>query len=172
MPKSTAVWLIDNTGLTFEQIANFCGLHLLEVQAIADEAIGKIAPFDPTTHGQLTKEEIARCEQDPSAQLHMIESTVEQFRQRGQKYLSRVKRQSRPNAILWLLKEYPIITDKKICDLLGTTKNTVEAIRNKSYKLYGNLKAQHPVTLGLCSQIELDALVSSIQSKGDNHKNV
>lgn len=163
MPKSTAVWLIDNTTLTFEQIADFCGLHLLEIQAIADDAIGRIASFDPTIHGQLTREEIARCEQDPSASLQRIVSTVEQFRHKVTKYMPKAKRQIRPNGILWLLKEYPIIADTKICNLLGTTKNTVAAIRNKSYKNYGELKAQHPVKLGLCSQIEFDTVVASIQ---------
>lgn len=163
MPKSTAVWLIDNTTLTFQQIADFCGLHLLEIQAIADDAVGKIAPFDPTAHGQLTREEIQRCEQNPEMKLRMVPSAVEQLRNTGTKYMPRAKRQNRPNGILWLIKEHPIITDTKICNLVGTTKSTVEAIRNKSYKNYGELKAQHPVKLGLCSQIEFDAVVASAE---------
>jgi hypothetical protein len=160
MPKSTAVWLIDNTSLTFEQIADFCGLHILEVQAIADDSVGKIAPFDPTAHGQLTKSEIERCERDPAARLVIMVSTVEHIRTGGAKYIPRARRQDRPNGILWLIKEYPNISDSKICQLLGTTKSTVESIRNKSYKEYSNLKAQNPVKLGLCSQIEFDAVVS------------
>jgi uncharacterized protein len=163
MPKSTAVWLIDNTTLTFKQIADFCDLHLLEIQAIADDSIGRVAPFDPTIHGQLTREEIARCEQNPSASLERIAGVVEHFRHKVAKYMPKAKRQIRPNGILWLLKEYPIIADAKICNLLGTTKSTVTAIRNKSYKNYGELKAQHPVKLGLCSQIEFDAVVASTQ---------
>lgn len=160
MPKSTAVWLIDNTALTFEQISTFCGLHILEIQAIADDSIGKVAPFDPTKHGQLTLEEISRCEQDPNAQLQTAQSMVERLRT-GPKYMPRSKRQERPNGILWLLKEHPEIETSKICKLLGTTKSTVESIRNKSYKSYSTLKPQNPVKLGLCSQVEFDALLKT-----------
>lgn len=167
MPKSTAVWLIDNTTLTFEQIAEFCGLHMLEIQAIADASVGKLAPFDPITHGQLTKEEIKRCEQDSSAQLKIAISNVEQIRQKGTKYLPLVKRQDRPNGILWLVKEYPKIPDVQICKLLGSTKNTVEAIRKKSYKNYASLKAENPVKLGLCSQVEFEMLLSSLAPSTD-----
>ncbi|MCP5322634.1 MAG: DUF1013 domain-containing protein [Candidatus Paracaedibacteraceae bacterium] len=167
MPKSTAVWLIDNTALTFEQIAEFCGLHILEIQAIADDSVGKIAPFDPTSHSQLTKEEIERCEKNPSAKLMLTVSTVEQFRQKGPKYLSRAKRQDRPNGILWLVKEFPNISDIQVCKLLGTTKSTVESIRNKTYKSYSALKAQSPVKLGLCNQVELDAALSSVSQSDD-----
>lgn len=163
MPKSTAVWLIDNTALTFEQIADFCNLHILEVQALADGSVGKIAPFDPTTHSQLTKEEIIRCEQDASARLRLTTSTVEQIRQKGPKYIARIKRQDRPNGILWLVKEHPTINDKQICKLLGSTKSTVESIRNKSYKNYKALKAQNPIKLGLCTQIEFDVVLLSTQ---------
>lgn len=160
MPKSTAVWLIDNTALTFEQIATFCGLHILEIQALADDSIGKVAPFDPTKHGQLTPEEINRCEKDSTAQLQTAQSMVERLRT-GPKYMPRSKRQERPNGILWLLKEHPEIATAKICKLLGTTKSTVESIRNKSYKSYNSLKAQNPIKLGLCSQIEFDAILKT-----------
>jgi uncharacterized protein len=167
MPKSTAVWLIDNTSLTFQQIANFCGLHILEIQALADDSISKVAPFDPTKHGQLTKEEITRCEADPLAQLQTAQSMVERLRT-GPKYMPRSKRQERPNGILWILKEYPDIQTSKICKLLGTTKSTVESIRNKSYKSYSTLKPQDPIKLGLCSQVEFETLLGTTITHKDS----
>lgn len=159
MPKSTAAWLIDNTVLTFEQIAEFCSLHMLEVQAMADDSIGVMSPFDSIAHNQLTKEEIARCERDPNARLRIIQSTADQLQEKHDKAFAKTIRQERPNGILWLVKQYPQITDIVISRLLHTTKSTVEAIRNKSYKNYSALKPQSPVALGLCEQADLDAVL-------------
>lgn len=159
MPKSTAVWLVDHTALTFEQISEFCGLHMLEVQAIADESIGSISPFDPIANNQLTKEEIVRCEQDASARLHIMQSTVDQMQEKHDKALAKTIKQERPNGVLWLVKQHPQVTDIVISKLLHTTKSTVEAIRNKSYKNYSALKPQSPVALGLCQQEDLDAIL-------------
>lgn len=157
MPRSTAVWLIDHTMLTFEQIAEFCGMHMLEIQAIADDAVGKIAPFDPIAHGQLAKDEIQRCEQDAGAKLTMRISDVELLRQQHPAS-PKLKRLDRPNSILWVLKQHPGLSDKQISDLLHTTKSTVEAIRKKTYKNYNALKPDSPVKIGICSQIDLDNL--------------
>lgn len=163
MPKSTTAWLVDNTTLTFEQIANFCGLHMLEVQAIADDTTGKITPFDPVAHTQLTKEEIIRCEQDPTAKLTISASAAEQLRQKEAKQAAVAKRQDRPNGILWLVKQHPAVTDIVVSKLLHSTKSTVETIRNKSYKNYNTLRPQNPVSLGLCDQTELDAILSQFE---------
>lgn len=159
MPKSTTAWLVDNTTLTFEQIAEFCGLHILEVQAIADDATGKITPFDPIEHSQLTRQEIARCEQGPTARLQITDVAAEQIKQKESQHISRVKRQDRPNGILWLIKQHPEVTDIVVSKLLHTTKSTVESIRNKSYKNYSALRPQNPVTLGLCEQVDLDSVL-------------
>ena len=161
MPKSTTAWLVDNTTLTFEQIAEFCGLHILEVQSIADDSTGKVTPFDPIAHSQVTREEIIRCEQDPAARLHITEMAAEQLKQKGAKLVSRTKRQDRPNGILWLIQQHPKISDSIVSKLLHTTKSTVESIRNKSYKNYTALKPQNPVTLGLCEQVDLDDILMS-----------
>lgn len=159
MPKSTADWLINNTTLTFEQISSFCGLHMLEVQAIADDTASKITPFDPIAHMQLTKAEIIRCEKDPEARLIISAGAAEQFKQKEAKHASKVKRQDRPNGILWIVRQHPEVTDIVVSKLLHTTKSTVEAIRNKSYKNYSALHPQNPVSLGLCNQVELDAVL-------------
>jgi hypothetical protein len=157
MPKSTAAWLVDNTTLTFEQIAEFCGLHILEVQSIADDPTGKIAPFDPIAHSQLSRQEIARCEQNSAARLQITDVAAEQIKQKESKLISRVKRHDRPNGILWLILRHPDVADNVISKLLRATKSTVESIRNKSYKNYTSLTPQNPVTLGLCEQVDLDS---------------
>ncbi len=158
MPKSTAAWLIENTALTFDQIAAFCQLHKLEIQSLADQTIATVSPFNPVDHGQLTNEEIKRCEANAEATLTLnVQDNDAIFRKKDPKYIPRAKRQDRPSAILWIINQYPDMPDKVICDLLGTTKSTVESIRNKSYKSYKDLSAQHPVKLGLCSQVEFDA---------------
>lgn len=162
MPKATTAWLVDNTTLTFEQIAEFCGLHILEVQSIADDSTGKVTPFDPIAHSQLTRQEIVRCEQDPTARLHITEMAAEQLKQKGSKQVSRMKRQDRPNGILWVILQHPKISDIVVSKLLHTTKSTVESIRNKSYKNYSALKPQNPVTLGLCEQADLDDVLMSL----------
>lgn len=159
MSKSTAMWLIDHTTLTFEQIAEFCGLHMLEVQAMADDSIGSLSPFDPIANNQLTKEEISRCEQDPNARLRIMQSTVDQLQEKHDKALAKTIKQERPNGVLWLVKEHPQVADIVISKLLHTTKSTVEAIRNKSYKNYNALKPQNPAALGLCEQADLDAIL-------------
>ncbi len=165
MPKSTTAWLVDNTTLTFEQIAEFCGLHILEVQSIADDSTGKVTPFDPIAHSQLTRQEIVRCEQDPTARLQITEVAAEQLKQKGAKQVSRVKRQDRPNGILWVIKQHPELTDSVVSKLLHTTKSTVESIRSKSYKNYNTLKPQNPVTLGLCEQVDLDSVLMPLMNE-------
>jgi hypothetical protein len=142
MPKATAVWLVDNTALTFDQISEFCGLHALEVQAIAD---GEVAPgmqgLDPTSNGQLTKEEVARCEADPSAQLEISKPTVPlpKARQKGARYTPISKRQDRPDAIAWLLRTYPEVSDAQISRLIGTTKPTINSVRDKTHRNMPNI---------------------------------
>jgi uncharacterized protein len=165
MPKSTTAWLVDNTTLTFEQIAEFCGLHILEVQSIADDSTGKVTPFDPIAHSQLTRQEIVRCEQDSTARLHITEVAAEQLRQKASKQVSRVKRQDRPNGILWMIKHHPELTDSVVSKLLHTTKSTVASIRNKSYKNYQTLTAQNPVNLGLCEQVDLDSVLMLVMNE-------
>lgn len=168
MPKATAVWLIDNTALTFEQVAEFCGLHVLEVQGIADGevAIG-IVGLDPVANGQLSRGEIARCEADKSARLSLVKTDVPQPRRRtrGARYTPVSKRGDRPNAIAWMLKFHPEISDSQIQKLLGTTKATINAIRDRSHWNAQNIKPQDPVSLGICSQIDLDGVVRSARER-------
>ena len=161
MPKATAVWLVDNTGLTFTQIAEFCGLHTLEVQGIADgEVAMNIAGLDPVTGGQLTREEIARCEADPEARLQLRESNMPAPKKRkGPRYTPVSKRQDRPDAIAWLVRYHPELKDSQISNLVGTTKPTINAIRDRTHWNIANLKPTDPVALGLCTQIELDEAV-------------
>ncbi|GAB4360007.1 MAG: DUF1013 domain-containing protein [Oricola sp.] len=159
MPKATAVWLVDNTALSFDQIANFCKLHPLEVKAIADgESAQGIKGLDPITTGQLTREEIAKGESDPNYQLKLAQSkyVVPERRKKGPRYTPVSKRQDRPNAILWLVRNHPELKDAQISRLVGTTKNTIEQIRNRTHWNSANLQPVDPVALGLCSQIDLD----------------
>ncbi|MCT8997833.1 DUF1013 domain-containing protein [Chelativorans intermedius] len=163
MPKATAVWLVDNTALTFDQIAEFCNLHPLEVSAIADgEAAQGIKGMDPVMTGQLTREEIARGEADPNHKLKLSEPKVRvpETKRKGPRYTPLSKRQDRPNAILWLVRNHPELKDAQISRLVGTTKSTIEQIRNRTHWNSANLVPMDPVTLGLCSQIELDMEVS------------
>jgi len=165
MPKGTAVWLIDNTALTFDQIAQFCGLHVLEVQALADDqsSVGMIG-VDPIKMGQLTAEEIERCSKNPSAHLLLTSSTVPQLRKKAKKkYVPLLKRQDRPDAVAWLLKYYPEMPDSVICSLLSTTKSTVASIRGRTHSRMNELKPRDPVLLGFCSQVELDAAIASLK---------
>ena len=160
MPKATAVWLVDNTSLTFDQIADFCKLHPLEVKGIADgEVAAGIRGHDPITSGQLTREEIARAEADPDHSLALAKSKVrvpEIKRARGPRYTPLSRRQDRPNAILWLLRNHPELKDAQIMRLVGTTKTTLQAVRDRTHWNSANLQPLDPVTLGLCSQIDLD----------------
>ena len=155
MPKATAVWLVENTTLTFKQIATFCNLHELEVKGIADGDVAKgIKAYNPILAGQLTREEINICSKDPNRNLNLIERAEEvQVKERKKpKYTPLSKRQDRPDAALWLLKNYQEFTDGQISKLVGSTKGTVSLIRKRSYWNFSSLKAKDPVILGLCSQ--------------------
>jgi hypothetical protein len=169
MPKATAVWLVDNTSLTFEQIAEFCGLHVLEVKGIADGDVAHgIKGMDPISSGQLSREEIALAERNPSHSLKLSEPKVEVPEvktKKGPRYTPVSRRQDRPNAILWLLKNHPELKDSQIMRLVGTTKPTIIAIRERTHWNSPNLQAQDPVTLGLCSQIDLDAEVKKAAAR-------
>lgn len=160
MPKATAVWLVDNTTLTFEQIAEFCGLHVLEVQAIADGEVAEgIVGLDPVGNGQLTRAEITRCEGDSSATLTLAESDLPrpEARPKGARYTPVSRRQDRPDAIAWLVKYHPELTDAQIARLIGTTKPTITAVRERTHWNTGNIRPRDPVTLGLCTQTDLNA---------------
>lgn len=172
MPKATAVWLIQNTALTFEQIADFCGLHVMEVQGIADGEVAKgIIGIDPVVSGQIEKDEIHRCEKDPKATLKLSEAALKLNHQTKQqsksKYTPVARRQDKPDAITWLLKHCPEMTDAQIVKLIGTTKGTIEAVRSKSHWNAQNIKSKDPVLLGLCSQSELDRVYAIAKRKAE-----
>ncbi|MER2535684.1 MAG: DUF1013 domain-containing protein [Rhizobiaceae bacterium] len=159
MPKATAVWLVDNTALSFDQIAQFCGLHPLEVKAIADgESAQGIKGMDPIMTGQLTREEIARAEKEPNHKLKLSDPKVRvpESKRKAPRYTPLSKRQDRPNAILWLVRNHPELKDAQISRLVGTTKSTIEQIRERKHWNAANLQPMDPVMLGLCSQIDLD----------------
>jgi hypothetical protein len=160
MPKATAVWLVENTALSFDQIADFCKLHPLEVKAVADgDAAQGIKGLDPIQTGQLTREEIERAEHDPDLRLKVAEPKVrlpEAKKKKGPRYTPVSRRQDRPNAILWLVRNHPELKDSQIMRLVGTTKSTIQAIRERTHWNASNLSPLDPVTLGLCSQIDLD----------------
>ena len=165
MPKATSVWLVDNTTLTFEQIAQFTGLHALEIQAIADGEIGtNIQPYNPINNGIISQAELERCQKDPSATLQTLELDIPVLkRNRSSRYIPITKRSAKPNAIAWLVKHHPTMKDKQIIQLLGTTKGTIDKIKNDPY--YRNTKAskpQSPVELGLCAKHILDEIVSNL----------
>ncbi len=161
MPKATAVWLVDNTSLSFEQIAEFCKLHPLEVKGIADgEVASGIKGLDPVTTGQLTREEIELAQKNPAHKLKMAERKVRlpetRRTKRGPRYTPVSRRQDRPNAILWLVRNHPELKDAQIMRLVGTTKNTIQQVRERTHWNSNNLTPMDPVTLGLCTQIDLD----------------
>jgi uncharacterized protein len=159
MPKATAVWLVDNTALSFDQIAGFCRLHPLEVKAIADgDAAQGIKGMDPINTGQLTRDEISAAEKDPDHKLKMAEAKVRvpEAKRKGARYTPLSKRQDRPNAILWLVRNHAELKDAQISRLVGTTKSTIEQVRNRTHWNSSNLAPMDPVTLGICSQIDLD----------------
>lgn len=166
MPKATAVWLLDNTALSFDQIAEFCKLHPLEVKAIADgDSAQGIKGLDPVATGQLTREQIAAAEADPSASLKLVDPKVPltgtaSGGKKGPRYTPVSRRQDRPNAILWLVRNHPELKDAQIMRLVGTTKTTIAAIRDRTHWNAANLAPMDPVTLGLTSQIELDMEVA------------
>lgn len=168
MPKATAVWLVDNTTLTFRQIADFVGLHELEVQAIADGdvAIG-MQGSDPVKAGAIAAEEIARCEGDTNAMLQPAKANIPQpkARQKGARYTPVSKRGDRPNAIAWLVKNYPELSDAQISKLIGTTKPTINSVRDRSHWNSANIKAENPVSLGLCSAVDLEKVVAVARAR-------
>ena len=175
MRKATAVWLLDNTTLTFRQIASFCGLHELEVSGIADgEVASGIRGIDPIINSQLTAEEIKRCEADEQLDLHLFKNpaAVGEKKSRGPKYTPLSKRQDKPAAIAWLVKFHPEITDGQISKLIGTTKNTIKAIRERTHWNINNLTPTDPVILGLCKQIELQKILDKIPREKSNEKKV
>jgi uncharacterized protein len=169
MPKATAVWLVDNTSLTFEQIADFCGMHPLEVKGIADEDVAKgIKGIDPVGSGQLTREQIEEAEADPNIRLKIAPAKYKMppvKQKKTPRYTPVSKRQDKPDAIYWLLRNHPELTDADLMKLIGTTKATIAKIRERGHWNSQNIKAVDPVTLGLCTQIELDFVVGRAASR-------
>ncbi len=168
MQKATAVWLVDNTTLTFTQIAEFCGLHELEVNGIADGEVAQgIKGFDPIVNRQLTPEEIRRCERDPKAKLRLMRNPAAEgeTKRKGPRYTPLSKRQERPAAIAWLVKFHPELSDGAISKLVGTTKPTIESIRDRTHWNIANIVPVDPVALGMCKQVELDAAVAKAVAK-------
>ncbi len=170
MPKSTAIWLIENTTLTLTQIAEFCGFHELEIQAIADEeSTHGMMGVSPIVMGQLTQEEIERCQRDTTQKLHIHEILADAILResvrkkdasnKGGRYTPRARRGDRPDAIAWILKQCPSITDAEVIRLVGTTKPTIEAIRNRTHWNMTNIKPRSPAVLGFCVQEELDKVI-------------
>ena len=173
MPKATAVWLVENTTLTFQQIANFCDMHPLEVQGIADGEVSVgIMGKDPVGSGQLSRDEITRCESDETAAMQVLKSKngINSSRRRGPRYTPVSKRQERPNAISWLMKYHPDLRDPQIARLLGTTKTTIVAVRDRTHWNIINIKPQDPVLLGICKQVELEAEVLKAAKAKANKK--
>ena len=167
MPRATAVWLVENTTLTFRQIGDFCELHELEIQAIADGDVGNIMGISPVETGQLTEEEIKRCEADTKARLEAapMERNVKLKNAKAKKVLSPSQRGDKPAAILWVIKNCPDLKDTQICKLIGTTKPTIEAIRNGTHRDMAVLRPKNPVTIGLCSEKDLDNALIIARSK-------
>ncbi|CAN5229987.1 DUF1013 domain-containing protein [soil metagenome] len=166
MPHATASWLVDNTALSFEQIAEFCGLHILEVQAIADDtAATKYTGRDPVRAHELTNDEIQRGEKNPDYRLKMLAGPDPVRRTKGPRYTPVSKRQDKPDGIAWILRNHAEVSDGAIGKLIGTTRTTIQAIRERSHWNISNITPKDPVTLGLCSQRELDALVAKAAKK-------
>jgi hypothetical protein len=168
MAKATAVWLVDNTTLSFKQIADFCGLHELEVQGIADGDVATgVKGFDPIANNQLVQEEIDAGEKDPMHKLKLKfnAAAVGEEKRRGPRYTPLSKRQDRPASILWLVKFHPELTDGQISKLVGTTKPTIQSIRERTHWNISNIQPIDPVALGLCKQSELDAIVQKAAAK-------
>ncbi len=167
MPKATAVWLIDKTALTFEQIAAFCGMHPLEIQAIADGEVAQgINGYDPVANKQVTAEDIARCEGNPELRLKLLPPSDPHLRKgKGGRYTPVAKRNDRPDAIAYLLRSYPHLTDAQIIKLLGTTKDTIQKIRDRSHWNSSNIKPRDPVILGLCKQSDLNDAVQTANDR-------
>ena len=167
MPKATAIWLVENTSLSFKQIANFCGMHELEIKGIADGEVGAgIKGLNPITNNQLTKEEIDRCSDDSDLELQIIKNEVsaktEQSKKK-KKYTPLSKRQDRPDAVYWLIRNHPELKDSQVARLVGSTKSTIDAIRNRTHWNMTNIRPQDPIGLGLCKQIELDEAIAKAE---------
>ena len=167
MPKATAVWLIDKTALTFAQIADFCGMHPLEIQAIADGEVAQgIVGYDPVANSQVTAEEIRRCEADPAGRLKLLTTSLPgPKKQRGARYTPVAKRNDRPDAIAFLLRNFPQLTEAQVGKLLGTTKDTIQKVRERTHWNSANIKPRDPVILGLCSQTDLNAAVTQANDR-------
>ena len=166
MPKATAVWLVENTTLTFKQIAEFCGMHELEIQAIADgDVASNIMGLSPIANGQLTDDEIKKGEKDSSYSIQLQSNPeIERLMQKGVRYVSQSKRGDRPSGIAWIVKHHPEISDAQIVKILRTTKPTIAAIRERTHKNIQNIVPKNPVTLGLCSEADLEkALALSVK---------
>jgi len=167
MPKATASWLIDNTSLSFKQIAEFVGLHILEIQAIADgEVSSGILPRNPTENGELTLEEIKKCEKNANLSIKIKNSEIPmpQTKTKGARYTPLSKRADKPSGIYWVLKNLPEVPDSKICKIIGTTKKTVQSIRDRTYWNIQNIRAQNPHELGLCTREELENLIQKYRT--------
>ncbi|WP_425232398.1 cell cycle transcriptional regulator TrcR [Sphingorhabdus sp.] len=166
MPHATAAWLVDNTALSFPQIAEFCGLHILEVQAMADDMTGtKYTGRDPVRAGELSMDEIEKGQADSDYALQISKGPEQVRRTKGPRYTPVSKRQDKPDGIAWLLRNHPEISDGAICKIIGTTRNTIQAIRERSHWNISEIQPKDPVTLGLCSQRELDAIVARAAKK-------
>jgi hypothetical protein len=169
MPKATAVWLVDNTSLTFDQIADFCGLHPLEVKGIADGEVARdIRGADPIANGQLNREELDRAEKNAKYRMQAQKSRHAEYlkpQKKGPKYTPVSRRQDRPDAIAWFLRNHPEIADSQISRVLGTTKATIDSVRNRTHWNSANIKPVDPVTLGLVQQLELDDVVRKAADK-------
>ena len=167
MPKATALWLIENTTLTFEQIADFCELHILEIQAIADgDASVSAFGFDPIAHHQVSLEDVERCSNDPESRLKLIlHKDIQDKKSKGARYTPMARRQDRPDAVSWLSKNHPELTIAQIAKLVGSTKTTVESIVHRTHWNSANIKPRHPVVLGICSQKDLDQALSVAAKK-------
>ena len=169
MPKSTALWLIENTSLTFEQIADFCGMHELEVKNIADAETTKVQGLNPILNGQLTREDIEACQADPTKRLTLRETIVEAQKaqnKRGIGYTPKLHRQNRLGGILWIIKNYPELSDGQIARLMRSTNPTVSSIRKKTHKSYSIIQIQSPLVLGLISESALHEAVAKAQKGG------
>lgn len=169
MPKATAVWLVENTTLTFEQIADFCGMHPLEVQGIADgEVAVSIMGEDPTSNGQLDKAVLEAAEKDPEKSLMLADNALQyvKVKTKGARYTPVARRADKPDAVNWILKYHPELSDAQIIKLIGTTKNTIDAVRDKTHWNSTNLKPKDPVLLGLCSQTHLDMAIEKARKAG------
>ena len=174
MPRAVAVWLVDNTILTFEQIAKFCNLHLLEVKGIADGEVAKgVVGCNPITMGQVTKEEIECCQNDPTRIPRLISyRNFKKSKKRAVRYTPIARRRDKPDAVAWILKYCPEMQDVCIAKLIGTTKSTIAAIRNKEHWNSSNIKPRDPVLLGLCTQVDLDEAIMKAQIVAERERRV